>query len=225
MKKNIIIFGSGTHSIMIFSEIIKLKDYNFLGFVDDFSKKKKIVSYKKKSFFNLGGIEDVIKIKKSKRKLCGIIGVGFNYNRKKIFNKVVKLDKNFKWESIVSKDCILNNNVSIGEGSLIMSGVIINTQTIIGKHCYISTSSSIGSKNNFMNFSSCGPRTVTGGNVTLGENSYIGIGSSVKHKIRIERDTVVGGGSFVNKKCEKESLYYGVPIKKIRNRKISENYF
>ena len=77
----------------------------------------------------------------------------FNFYRKKIVNKVFQLDKSFKWESIVSKDCVLNGNVNIGDGSLIMSGVTINTQTIIGKHCFINTSSSIGFKNNFMDFS------------------------------------------------------------------------
>ena len=62
MKKNIVIFGSGVHSKVIFSEIIKIKKYNFLGFVDDFSQKgKKIITYKKKSYFNLGKSKDIIK--------------------------------------------------------------------------------------------------------------------------------------------------------------------
>ena len=63
--------------------------------------------------------------------MSGIIGIGLNYIRKKIVNEVSKLDKNFKWEKIISKSCVLNGNLEIGEGSLIMSGVIINTQTKI----------------------------------------------------------------------------------------------
>ena len=225
MKKNILIFGSGVHSMVIFSEIIKLDNYNFLGFVDDFSNKgKKIITYKKRSFFNLGKIEDVIKKKSLKKRLCGIVGVGFNFYRKKIVNKVFQLDKLFKWESVISKDCVLNGNVNIGEVSFIMSGVTINTQTIIGKHCFINTSSSIGFKNNFMDFSSCGPGVVIGGNVTIGEGSYLGIGSVVKNNIEIGKNTVVGGNSFVNRTCKKNSLYFGVPIKRVRDRKINENY-
>ena len=154
MRKNIIIFGSGTHSKVIFSEIIKLKKYNILGFVDDFSQKgQKIITYKKKNFFHLGTIKDFLKKNRGMSKnLCGIIGVAFNNNRKRVVNEVFKLDKNFKWESIISKDCILNANISIGEGSLIMSGVVINTQTTIGNHCIINTSSSIDHDNYFMDF-------------------------------------------------------------------------
>ena len=225
MRKNIVIFGNGVHSKVIFSEIIKIKKYNFLGFVDDFSQKgQKIITYKGKSFFNLGKIKDVIKNNGKRRKLYGIIGVGFNYIRKKIFNEVSKLDKTFKWESIISKDCILNGNINIGEGSLIMSGVVINTQTTIGSHCIINTSSSIGYENYFMDFSSCGPGVVTGGNVTLGENSYLGIGSIVKPGVKIGTNTVIGGNSFVNRKCLDNFLYFGVPVKQTRKRKIDENY-
>ena len=85
MKKNILIFGSGVHSMVIFSEIIKLDNYNFLGFVDDFSNKgKKLITYKKRSFFNLGKIEDVIKKKSLKKRLCGIVGVGLIFTEKKL---------------------------------------------------------------------------------------------------------------------------------------------
>jgi acetyltransferase EpsM len=105
-----------------------------------------------------------------------------------------------------------------------MSGVIINTGTLIGNHCIINTSSSIDHDNIFKNFSSCGPGVTTGGNVTVGDNSYIGIGSVIKHSIKVGSNIVVGGNAFVNKDCSNNYIYYGVPIKKIRKRKINENY-
>ena len=55
----ILIFGSGVHSKIVFSEIIKLKNYSILGFVDDFSKKNKIVeTYKNKKYKVIGGINN-----------------------------------------------------------------------------------------------------------------------------------------------------------------------
>ena len=39
--KKIVIFGSGCHAKVVFSEIIKLKKYKFIGFVDNFAPKKK----------------------------------------------------------------------------------------------------------------------------------------------------------------------------------------
>ena len=60
------------------------------------SKKKKYP--KKKNFFHLGTIKDFLKKNRGMSKnLCGIIGVAFNNNRKRVVNEVFKLDKNFKW--------------------------------------------------------------------------------------------------------------------------------
>ena len=221
MKKKIVIFGSGGHSKVVFSEIIKLKKYIILGFIDDLQhKRKKIITFRNKTYYNLGKIEDLIKSnkdkKKSKNNFYGIIGIGSNNIRNKIVNKVSKIDKLFKWESIISKDCILNGDVKIDEGSLVLSGVIINTQSKIGKHCIINTSSSIDHDNHFKNFSSCGPGVITGGNISIGEKSHLGIGSVVKNGIKIGKNTIIGGNSFVNKGCPDNSLYYGVPIKKIK---------
>lgn len=224
-KKKVVIFGGNDHSKVVFSEIIKLKKYNILGFVDDFSKKGgKIISYKNKDYFNLGTTKNFIKQKNKKDNISGIIGIGLNYIRKKIVNEVLKLDKNFKWEKIISKSCVLNGNLEIGEGSLIMSGVIINTQTKIGKHCIINTSSSIDHDNVFKDYSSCGPGVITGGNVTVGENSHLGIGAIIKNEIKIGKNTIIGGNSYVNKNCSNNSIYLGSPAKLIKKRKEQDNY-
>ena len=101
---------------------------------------------------------------------------------------------------------------------------MINTGTIIGKHCLINTSSSIDHHNNFKNFSSTGPGVITGGNVKIGEMSHLFIGSIIKNNINIKSNALIGGSSFVNNDCDKNSVYYGVPAKKIRLRKENEEY-
>jgi len=218
----IVIFGSGYHAKVIFSEVIKLKKFKFLGFVDDYKKKKElIISSNKKNYYNLGSIKEVIS---KKNNLKGIIGVGLNFVREKIVKDIKKINNNFKFQKIISKDAIINSNVSIDEGTLICSGAIINTGTSIGKHCIINTSCSIDHDNKFSDFSSAGPGVITGGNVEVGYKSYLGLGSLVIHKVKILDNTVVGIGSLVNKDCEKNSIYYGYPAKKIRKNKNNENF-
>jgi sugar O-acyltransferase (sialic acid O-acetyltransferase NeuD family) len=218
----LVIFGSGGHSKVTFSEVIKLKKFQFLGFVDDFKKKGELViSFNKKNYYNLGSIKQVIN---KKNKFNGIVAVGLNYIRKKIVTDINKIDKNFKFQKIVSKDAIVMSNVSIGEGTLVVSGSTINTGTEIGKHCVINTSCSIDHDNKFDDFSSAAPGVITGGNVVVGKKSYLGMGSLVKDQVNILQDTVIGLGSIVNKDCEKNSIYYGSPVKKIRTRKSEESY-
>ena len=222
MNNSIIIFGSGGHAKVIFSEVIKLKKFKCLGFVDDFKKKGElIISSNKKNYYNLGSIKEVIS---KKNNLKGIIGAGLNFVREKIVKDIKKINNNFKFQQIISKDAIINSDVFIDEGTLVVSGTTINTGTKIGKHCIINTSCSIDHDNKFSDFSSAGPGVITGGNVEVGCQSHLGLGSLVRHNVKILDNTIVGFGSLINKDCKKNSIYWGSPAKKIRKRKNNDNY-
>ena len=221
--KKIVIFGSGAHARVIFSELVNLKKFKILGFVDDFNKKGKLViKHGNKNYYCIGKISEIIK--KKKVACSGIIGIGFNYRRKKVYEKVHEINRNFVWEKVISKNAVIIGDVKIGEGSIVVSGAVINSGTSIGSHCMIYTSSSIDHDNTFENFSSTGPGVVTGGNVVVKEGSHLGIGSVIKHQVTINKNTVIGGNSFVNKDCDKNSLYYGNPATNIKSRNLEDTY-
>tara|TARA_B100000787_G_scaffold168216_1_gene156549 strand:- start:182 stop:850 length:669 start_codon:yes stop_codon:yes gene_type:complete len=220
--RKVIIFGSGGYAKVIYSEIIKDKKLIFLGFVDETKQKGElIIRNKKKNYVNLGKISEVIK---KKNNFNGIIGIGLNFIRQKVYKDIISLDINFKFEKVISKNAIVDPDVIVGDGSLIVAGSVINIGTKIGNHCIINTSCSIDHDNIFEDFSSTGPGVITGGNVIVRKNSYIGMGSTIKQGIKIQNDTVIGAHSYVNKNCEKKSIYYGSPLKKIRKRIKTENY-
>ena len=211
--KKIVIFGAGDHAKVVLSEIVNLKQYDILGFVDEFSEKGKVITkYRNKNFKNLGGLKNIIKLKNC----YGVIGVGSNHLRKKIFKQVNRVFKKFKWQKIISKNAIIANNVQIGDGSVVISNCTINSGTRIGKHCLINTSSSIDHDNIFEDFSGTGPGVITGGKVFVGNLSYIGIGAIIKNQVNLGKNTFIGGSSFVNKDCKDNYLYFGVPARKFK---------
>ena len=221
MKKKIIIIGSGSHSKVLASEIIKLKQHELIGFIDEYKNKNNII-YKtdEKNYKVIGKIKDLKNY--TSKNIFGIVGVGLNYQREKIVKQIKMINKDFQWISIISKDSLISTNTVIEEGSVIMSGCIINTGTKIGKHCIINTGSIIEHDNIFSNYTSTSPRVTTGGNVTVGKLSCIGISSAVSHNIKIGKNTFIGGKSFVSKDCDDNFLYHGVPAKKIRLRDKNE---
>ena len=219
----ILIFGSGSQARVIFSELTQIKKYKILGFVDEKIKKGIVIENKNKKKFKVVG--DINNIKHLiTNNTFGIIGIGSNFKREKIFKYVSKKYKKLKWATLISKNSIISQNVTVGSGSVIISGTIINTGTKIGKHCIVNTSSSIDHDNLIKDFSSVGPGVTTGGNVTLGENSHIGIGSTVNNEITIGTNTVIGAMSLVVKNCNKNSLYYGTPVKRIKKRLKDDKY-
>lgn len=208
-KKKLLIFGAGNQSNVV-TKLIEEK-FDILGYVT--SKKMTKNTPTNKKIYSLTK-NNLLKITNNKS-FFSIIAIGDNKIRKKIFENVEKFNLKIKWLSIISSNSIISKDVIIGDGSLVMPGCIINNGTRIKDHCIINTGSIIEHDNYFDNFSSCGPGVVTGGNVTLGKLSHIGIGSAVKEKIKINDNVFIGGNSFINKNCKKNSLYYGNPIKLI----------
>ena len=221
--KKILIIGSGTHAKVILSEIIQIKGYRIIGFIDEYLKKGTIIeSYKNQEYKIVSNIKGLKKL--LKKNTFGIIGIGSNFIRKKVAEEINKIYKNFNWATIISINSAINGNVRIGKGSIIVSGSVINTGTKIGEHCLINTSSSIDHDNTFKNYSSTGPGVTTSGNVELGQCSHLGICSAVNHQITIQDNTIIGAQSLVLKNCDKNSVYFGIPAKKIRDRENNSNY-
>ena len=222
-KKKIVIFGSGVHAKVIFHSIIKNKNYKFLGFVDYKNKNKIIINYNKKDYKIISDFNKLDELKKIKN-LHGVIGIGSNFSRLDTYNLIMKIKLKIKWEKIIFKSANFSNNVKIGEGSVIMGNVYLNNETSIGSHCIINSGSIIEHDNIFDNFSSTGPGVTTGGNVQVGDLSHLGIGSTVLNGKKINSNTIIGGGSLVNKNCSSFSVYYGIPAKKKSGRRYNKKY-
>ena len=61
--KKIVIFGSSGHAKVVLSEILKLKKFKFLGFIDSAFKSRKIIEQiKEKKYLILGDISYLRKI-------------------------------------------------------------------------------------------------------------------------------------------------------------------
>lgn len=215
MKKFIII-GSGDHANVIANELILKKQ--FLGFVD--SNISKVPNQLKKYY--LGNI-NILKNKKY-RNLPIIIGVGRGDLRKKIVKELKSKKININWGKYISNEAKIMPNVIIEEGSVVLKGCIINNDTMIGKHCHFNTGTLIDHGNIFKNYSSTGPGVKTGGNVIVGNESFVGLGSSIKNNISITSKVIIGIGSVVVKNINKTGIYFGVPAKFKRLKKINENY-
>tara|TARA_B110000444_G_scaffold251894_1_gene280417 strand:- start:2848 stop:3525 length:678 start_codon:yes stop_codon:yes gene_type:complete len=211
---NIFIFGVGGHARVLLSELLLINKHNSIIFV---AEPEYLSASIKINNVDYDVINDLNKLKNLYDEGShGIIGIGSNRKRVSISQEIFNLIPHFSWMSLLSKYAIISPDVSIGEGTVVISGSQINAGSVIGKHCIINSKSSIDHDNIIGNFVNISPMVVTGGSVKVGSNSDIGIGSTIKNNIDIQDNVTIGGHSFVNKDCETNSLYYGSPIKKIK---------
>ena len=220
--KKIIIFGGGGHAKIIQDCIQLIKHYKVVGFID----KQNYDSTLTKKMKYLGSVKNLNQIIKGQnlQNLLGIVAIGSNIDRREIVLEVNKLNKFFSWANIIHPTAIISNTAKIGSGNMFLAGSIICSDTQIHDHVSINTGTHLDHDNIFLNFSSTGPGVATGGNVKVGKLSFLGIGSTIKHNVSIGSNTVIGGQSFVNKNCSSNSLYYGVPAKRIKQRNLNDSY-
>lgn len=136
---------------------------------------------------------------------------------KKRQEAVTKLPIGTKFFSFIHPTAqIMGSNISIGEGSFIGANSIITTDVTIGKHSLLNRGVHIGHDSIVGDFFSAMPNVVISGNVNVGNCSYFGTNSSVKEKITICDDVIIGLNCGVVKDINKKGMYVGTPACKIQ---------
>ena len=195
-------------------------NFELIGFIDRLITPGKIVlNYK------IIGDESILPELMNKYKFNkGIVGIGDNFIRSKVVDFVKEIAPDFQFINCIHNSAKLSNHCKFGVGNVIMPGVSINASTIISDHCILNTNSSLDHDCRMESFSSLAPNCAVGGNCSIGQFSNIGIGASIFQGVSIEDNCIVGGGSVLNKDAISNSTYYGIPAKRISERKLGDSY-
>lgn len=111
---------------------------------------------------------------------------------------------------------IMDKNVIIGKGSIICSGSILTTNIKLGNFSQINLNSTIGHDTIVGDYFTCAPGVNISGNCCFGRNVYIGTNATIKEKIQICDDVVIGMNSGVVKNITIAGTYIGTPCEKLK---------
>ncbi|MGO4927782.1 acyltransferase [Fundicoccus sp. Sow4_F4] len=105
----------------------------------------------------------------------------------------------------------IGSNVFINQQCLIRPGTTIGDNVAIGPKCNLITDGhEIGSPLRRAGNATYSP-------IEIGNGCWIGAGVTILGGVKIGNGTVVGAGSLVNSNLEPNTLYAGVPAKRIRD--------
>ncbi len=199
MKKLVIIGASGHGKVV--ADIARLNGYKKIVFLDD-----------NKSITTCGRYEVV----GTSENICDFncdffVAIGNPNIREKVTCKLNEANK--KLVTLVHPDATIGEDVSIGEGSVVMAGAVINPCTTVGKGCIINTCSSVDHDNKISNFVHIAVGAHLAGTVEIGIRTWIGAGATVKNNVNISDDCMIGAGAVVVKDIEVGGIYIGVPAK------------
>lgn len=117
---------------------------------------------------------------------------------------------------LIHPNSVVAEETEIGDGTVIMAGVVINPGVRIGKGCIVNTSSSVDHDCVVGNYVHVSVGAHLCGTVTVDNKTWIGAGSTVSNNISICRGCMIGAGAVVIKDIEEQGIYMGVPARKCR---------
>ena len=159
---------------------------------------------------------DILKLNKfDYKKYYALVTLSNISLRKEIISELPKNTEYYRY--IDKKAIIMDKNIIIGKGSIICAGTILTTNIKLGDFNQLNLNTTIGHDTITGNYFTTAPGANISGNCNFGNNVYLGTNSSIKEKIKICNDVVIGLNTGVIKNIELPGIYVGLPAKKIDN--------
>ena len=111
---------------------------------------------------------------------------------------------------------LIENHVTVGANTVISIGSLQHTR--IGCHTKINGNVFIGHGVEVGSNVRINAGAVTSGECKIGNNSWIGTNATVLQKMEVGKNCIIGSGAVVNKDCEPDATYIGVPAKKLESK-------
>ena len=140
------------------------------------------------------------------------VAIGNSEIRKRIMEKYV--DRNIV--TLIHPNAVIAEDVTIGKGTVVIAGAVINASARIGDGCIINTCSSVGHDCTLKDYAHVAPGAHICGASEIGNESWIGAGSTVINNVNICDHCMLGAGTVVVTDITESGTYVGVPAKKIK---------
>ncbi|MFB9325054.1 acetyltransferase [Paenibacillus aurantiacus] len=212
----IVLLGSGGHAKVVIDIVELAGEYEVLGLLDDHRPAGTVVC----GYEVLGPLELLGSVQADG---C-IAAVGDNATRERIVRRAEALAPGLPFVAAVHPKAVIARSASLGEGTVVMAGAVVNGDTSVGKHAIINTNASIDHDSVLGDYVSVAPRAATGGGVRIGSHAAISIGATIIHGIAIGEHAVIGAGATVVSPIESFAVAYGTPARVVRRREAGERY-
>jgi sugar O-acyltransferase (sialic acid O-acetyltransferase NeuD family) len=113
---------------------------------------------------------------------------------------------------IVSSLARVARSAAIGEGTVVMHQVVVNSNVVLGCNTIVNTGAILEHETCIGNHNHVSTRATINGNCLVGDHCFIGSGVVVNQEVAIPSNTIIGSGSLVLKDIKQSGVYFGTPI-------------
>lgn len=204
MAKGTFILGAGGMARETLDLYIDLgRGNDILGFLEENCKNAGLVLNGKPvhDISLLGKFKDQVK-----PLLIGAIG---STKRKNLLGRLEK--EGYRFDSVIHPSVIRSKWVSVGDGSIVASGVIMMCQVNIGCHVIVNFGARIAHDVKIGNYCTISPGAKIMGRASLSDEVFLGANATLIEGITVGRGAIIAAGAVVTKDVPEMSLVAGVP--------------
>lgn len=209
--KRIAIIGSGHLGQQIAHHIHHDSSDKVVAFFDEFQPVNTMIN----DIPVIGGNPDVITQYQQNKFDAVLIAIGYKHMdaKKELFQS---LDGKVPFHTFIHSSCYRDSSASVGQGSVIYPGCVIDQNVTIEDNVLINISCTVAHDSVIGKHSFLSPSVAIAGFVNVKEQCIIGINSTVIDHMTIVAKTQIGGGGVVIKNIDTPGLYVGNPVRHVR---------
>ncbi|MCU0798440.1 MAG: acetyltransferase [Candidatus Thermoplasmatota archaeon] len=202
--------GLGRETIMVVEHINLIDDkFNIIGFFDD---NQKLHGTTINGYQIIGGSDWIVQNRAEDIRY--VIGIGDPHIKKQIVDKLS--EHSIKFETIIHPSVKINENVEIGEGTVITANCILTVNITVGNHVFLNLSSTVGHDAIIEDYCNINPLcAINGGNI-LRTGVTLGTGAKLIQNVTIGKWSTIGAGAVVINDIPEYSTAVGIPAKVIK---------
>jgi sugar O-acyltransferase (sialic acid O-acetyltransferase NeuD family) len=207
----LVMVGGGGHAKVLASVIRKTGNFDILGYTDP-ENRGVILGVP-----HLGDDGTLVSILEAHPGCGAVISVGnvqVSERRERIRNHLNAIG--FDLPVIVSPRAVVNEEVVLGKGTVVLDGAVVNSGTRIGDCCIINTNATVEHDCEIGDYVHVAPGVVLSGGVKVGRHTIIGAGASVVQYLEIAEKCVIGAGTVVYTSIREPGTYVGSPLRKVK---------
>ena len=156
-----------------------------------------------------------------------VFGIGYKQNnqvRAELFQRVNNMG--YSVFTYIHPRAHILNDAHIGEGSIILSGVVVEPFAAVGKNSVIWSNCVIGHHVKVGDNCWVAAGTVIAGEAEVGHNSFLGVNVTVSNQVRVGAFNIIGGHTAVHKDTKENEVYISGQGEKLRfSAKDYDQYF
>jgi acetyltransferase EpsM len=212
MNQRLVIWGAGGHALVVADIVRREQRFQIIGFLDSVNLQRRGEAFGGATV--LGGEEQLAALQ-AQGVRHALIAVGYCGPRMKLAAQARA--QGLELATAIHPSSVIAGEVTIGDGSVVMAGAVINPAARVGENVVVNTGALVDHGCLIADGVSISPGAVLGGDVRIGIGTFVGIGAVIREKIRIGAGSVIGAGAVVLHDIPDGVVAYGVPARVVRN--------